>query len=235
VSEALTVTDQDAVRLLTLNRPERRNALDHALLVALREAVLDGEEDPSIRAMVVTGAPPVFCAGLDLKATASPEWDPTAWPAAFRTVRDLATPTIAAVNGMASTAGLGIVLACDFAIASSAAAFVDMHARIGVMSGSGMSAELVERIGSARAKQMWLTAEAIDAHRALEWGMVNEVVEPDALLPLVMSRAAVIAGHDGAYMTALLTAHNRGRELPLAGHREEEAGAAARWNGRPRS
>jgi enoyl-CoA hydratase len=230
MTEVLTVKDHNGVRLLTLNRPDRRNALDGELIGSLRAAVIDGEADGSIGAMVLTGAPPAFCAGLDLQATTAPDWDPDGWAATFRTVRDTTTPIIAAVNGVASTAGLGLVVACDFALASSAATFVDMHARIKVMSASGMAAELVDRIGSARAKQMWLTATAIDAQRALDWGLVNEVVEPQTLLSVVTERAEEIAGLDGAYISALLVTHNRGRAEPLRGHRDEEAQGATRWN-----
>ncbi|HEX9066233.1 MAG TPA: enoyl-CoA hydratase-related protein, partial [Streptosporangiaceae bacterium] len=131
--EVLTeVTGEVAV--VTLNRPERRNAISAGLLTALRAelAALDHRDD--VAAIVLTGADPAFCAGLDL-AELGQAGGPLAGVASGPVVGDLVTPLIGAINGPAVTGGLELALACDFLIASERARFADTHARIGVLPG----------------------------------------------------------------------------------------------------
>jgi enoyl-CoA hydratase len=227
----LKIQDSQSVRMLTLNRPERRNALDRELLTALTDALAASNDDANIHAVIITGAGSTFCSGLDLKAISSGDWDPNLWNLLYRQIRDAATPTIAAVNGAANTAGLGLVLACDFAIAALSATFVDRHAAMRILSASGMSAELADRIGIARAKQMWLTARPIDSHQALAWGLVNEVVAEADLHPTSMNRALAIAELDRGYVRTLLGAHNSGRAGTLQFHRELERETAQQSRG----
>jgi enoyl-CoA hydratase len=229
MDQVLTVTDEGAVRVLTLNRPGQRNALDRELLRALGETVAEAEREPGVHVVVLTGTPPAFCAGLDLRAITRPDWDPEDWDRVYRAFQSLTTPTIAAVNGAASTAGLGLVLGCDFAVAAATASFADMHARVGLLSASGMSAALADRIGLARAKEMWLTARPIDASRAYQWGIVNDVVPAGDLEASVRARAHLIADRDPDYVGTLLATHNAGRQATLQSHIALERRAAAEW------
>ena len=158
----------DEVATITLNRPGARNAISRDLLRALQDvmAELAGRDD--IGAVVLTGADPAFCAGLDLKELSSgtelldggrPDLPPNCpWT-------PLGKPLLAAVNGPAVTGGLELVLNCDFAVASDRALFADTHARVGVMPGWGLSVLLPQRVGVAMARRMSFTGDFEDAHR----------------------------------------------------------------------
>ncbi|NNE73661.1 MAG: enoyl-CoA hydratase [Acidimicrobiales bacterium] len=177
---SVTLTSIDGpVATLTLNRPEARNALNTELLGALAAGMATLDADPEVAAIVLTGADPAFCAGLDLKALAEGSQ-------AVGGTRDAATPgapfaptskpVIGAINGPAVTGGFEIALHCDFLIASEQASFADTHARVGIMPGWGLSVRLPLAVGYARAKQISLTGNFVDAATALRWGLVNEVV-----------------------------------------------------------
>jgi enoyl-CoA hydratase len=230
----LVVTDQGAVRTLTLNRPEVRNALNLALLRQLTACLKEAEADPAVHAVILTGSGSSFCSGLDIKALRDPGWDPLAWNGTVATLLEASVPVIAAVNGSASTAGLGLMLACDFAVASEAATFVDMHAKLGLMSASGSASLLADRIGIARAKEMWITAKVVDAATASAWGLINDVTRPEDLLADVGARAAEAAKYDNAWVRAMVSTHDRGRRGTLAEHMTLEVEAATRWADRKR-
>lgn len=182
----LRVESRDGVITLTLNRPERRNALDRALRVALIEALGAAAEDPQAAAVIVTGAGDAFCAGLDLAELGDRDG------AAFegesgldlpRTLGRCPIPIIAAVNGAAVTGGFELALCCDLIVASRRATFADSHARVGVLPGWGVSQRLARVVGPYRAKRMSLTGDFIDAETADAWGLVSCLVEPAELLP----------------------------------------------------
>lgn len=176
---------------ITLNRPEKRNALNQALLAALYDAVEASDRNPDIRVIVITGRDPAFCAGLDLQAVTrenllDPRGDGRDLPHVFGACRK---PLIAAVNGAAITGGFELALNCDFMIASEEARFADTHVRVGIHPGWGMTQYLQQAIGRRRARQMSFSAEPISARTAQAWGLVNEVV-PHAEL---MVRAVEVA------------------------------------------
>lgn len=148
----LLSADHDGVRLVTLNRPEARNSLSAELIHALSAALRAADADPDVRAIVITGADPAFCAGLDLKALAADGPDYLQLfhvDHCIRLVGELATPVVGAVNGAAFTGGLEIALGCDFLIASERAVFADTHARVGVLPDGGMTARLPDWVGTA--------------------------------------------------------------------------------------
>ncbi len=183
---------QDAVAVVTLNRPERRNALNQALLTQLYDALDALAADPAVRVVVLTGAGSSFCAGLDLKAVGSenlidPRGDGTDLP---DVLSRLEKPLIGAINGPAVTGGFELALNCDFLLAAPEAAFADTHVRVGIHPGWGMSQLLQEAVGQRMATQLSLTGAWLDAHRAHALGLVNEVVPSDRLL----ARAAEVAG-----------------------------------------
>jgi len=189
-SEPVLLVDREApVAIVTLNRPDQMNALSSELRLALGAAFRELEADPEIRAIVVTGAGRAFCAGMDLKELGSGGQGVTGYEKSVLGQREMregiagfSGPVIAAVNGAAATAGFELALACDLIFASTRAKFLDTHARVGILPGWGLSQRLPRRIGIARAKELSLSGNALDADRAYDWGLVNRVCEPDRLL-----------------------------------------------------
>ena len=176
----------ESVALVTLNRPESRNALTGAMIAELAHTLIALDDNPAVRCIVLTGADPAFCAGLDLRDLSSSYRDAMIELAPGRSMRGLMplldTPVIGAINGAAVTGGLELALSCDFLIASERATFADTHSRVGVMPGGGMSIRLPQLIGINRARQMSLTGNFVDAATARDWGLVNEVVPHAELL-----------------------------------------------------
>jgi enoyl-CoA hydratase len=220
-SPVLLVEKSDAVATITLNRPEAMNALSLDLRIAFGKAFRDIQADPSVRVAILTGTGRAFCGGMDLKELASgaPQargggaaggWDMADAMAAFE------GPIIAAVNGYAITAGFEMALACDLIIASTEAKFADTHARVGMMPGWGLSQRLPRLIGIARAKQLSFTGNTITAARAYEWGLVNEVVTLDALLPTCRTLAAEMASTVPDLLKAYKKLINDGYGMPMA-------------------
>lgn len=215
----LTVERHGAVEVVILDRPDARNALTGAMIAALADALVAADAAPEVRAVVLTGRDPAFCAGLDLTDLArtydevadaprpSAEGDGGARPGAALIQRGLmpavSTPVLGAVNGPAVTGGLELALGCDFLIASERATFADTHARVGVMPAGGMTLRLPQLIGVNRARQMSLTGNFVDAATACAWGLVNEVVPHDELLPRTLALAGAIAECDPGAVTEL--------------------------------
>src|SRR5882672_11430868 len=184
----LLVDKRDGITTLTLNRPESMNALSQALRMALVEAFAELSNDEDTKVVILTGAGRAFCAGLDLRelsATGMTAKDAVVGGPTdiVRAMEAFDRPIIGAINGFAITGGFEVALACDILIASSAAQFADTHARVGVMPGWGLSQKLSRTIGIYRAKELSLTGNYLSAEQAAEWGLVNRVVAPEALLP----------------------------------------------------
>jgi enoyl-CoA hydratase/carnithine racemase len=196
VTEVLRTESSGAVRLLVLDRPQARNALSAELVIALHTALLDADADESVRAVVLTGSDPAFCAGVDLKEAAR---DGAAYFDVFTTtnciaqVASMRTPVIGAVNGAAFTGGLELALGCDFLVASERAVFADTHIRVGVLPGGGLTARLPLVVGQQHARRLSLTGEIIDAAEALRIGLVTEVVGHGQLLGRALELAAAVA------------------------------------------
>ena len=227
MADVLRERRDDGVAVVTLNRPDRRNALSAALLSVLRDAVaeLDGEED--VRAIVLTGADPAFCAGLDLTELGEPG-SPLAAAGSGPVLPPRSTVLIGAVNGAAVTGGLELALACDFLIASERARFADTHARVGIMPGWGLSYLLPEAVGLRRARQMSATGNFVDARTALAWGLVNDVVPHEDLLGVTLRLAADVASNDPAAVQAIFGTY-RSQVVGEAAAGIEEA-AQVRWH-----
>src|SRR3954453_3810194 len=174
--DVLLVDVADRVATVTLNRPAARNALNRDLRAAIPRAVKQLEADDSVDVLILTGADPAFCGGLDLKELGSGEHDISASVGSERDRQGplprITKPIIGAINGVAVTGGFELALACDFLIASQNARFADTHARVGVQPGWGLTVLLPQSIGLRRAKEMSTTGNVIDAHTALTWGLV---------------------------------------------------------------
>lgn len=223
----LLVQTQDRIRTLTLNRPQARNALSRALRDAVFSALAEADADDGVDVMILTGADPVFCAGLDLKefgdsdSTALPDISPQ-WP-------PLTKPVIGAINGAAVTGGLELALYCDLLIASEQARFADTHARVGLMPSWGLSVRLPQRVGVGLARRMSLTGDYLSAADALRAGLVTQVVPHAELLDTARGVAASIVGNNQAAVRALLAAYHRIDESQTATGLWIEAMAAKQW------
>jgi methylglutaconyl-CoA hydratase len=176
--------------LVTIHRPDRRNALSRALIAALIDAFTQARDDSGARLVILTGAGPSFCAGMDLAelqesaAVSDPE---PIWEDALRLAKlydliyTLPKPTIAAVNGAAVAGGAGMVTVCDLAVAVPEARFGYPEVRRGLVAAMVMP-HLLRHVGERMARYLLLTGELIDAEAALEAGLINAVVPPEQLL-----------------------------------------------------
>jgi enoyl-CoA hydratase/carnithine racemase len=194
VTAAVRVRDDEGIRVLTLDRPEARNAIDLATQDELRDALLAAAHAPGVRALVITGADPAFSAGGDLS-----RFDEDADPTAFRLAsHELTTtvglperiekPVVAAINGVATGAGAQLALACDVRVASEQARFLHRESFLGLLPAHGGIVRLVHLVGLARARDLVLGGQDLDAAAALRAGLVSEVVPHDELLPTVLDR-----------------------------------------------
>lgn len=199
--------------ILTMNRPRLRNALSTELMDAIIEAAERLSTDAQARVVVLTGADPAFSAGLDLNELSAEGSNLGRDP--MSALRALPQVTIAAVNGPAITGGFELALACDIRIASERARFADTHARVGVLPGGGLSVILPRLAGAARAKELSLSGNFIDADTAAAWGVINRVVPHDSLLPAALGLAEAIAGNDPALVTTLRQTIDSRLELSL--------------------
>jgi methylglutaconyl-CoA hydratase len=214
----ILVADEGRLRTITLNRPERRNAMTPEmqleLLAALEEAAVS-----SCRVVVLQGAGQAFCSGLDLSALqamsnqtpADHRADAERITRLFRTLYELPKPTIAAVHGPAIAGGTGLATICDFTLAVPTSKFGYTEARIGFVPAL-VSAFLALQIGDKRARDLLLTARLFDAEEAYRLGLVNEVVPPDSLAEHVRALAQMLAANSPESLRAtkqLLAAQNK--------------------------
>lgn len=212
MSETLLVTTPaDHVRVVTLHRPDRRNALDLATIEALVATLRELDADDDVRAIVLTGSDPAFSAGLDLAEVGSGVIDLEAigerGDDPWVVLQQVTTPTIAAVNGAAVTGGLELVLDCDLAIASEQARFADTHGRVGIHPSGGLTVLLARYIGRRNALGMSLTGRFVDAEEARTMGLVNAVVPHDSLLDAAVEAAVAIAEADQRILAAILATY----------------------------
>ncbi|WP_409329999.1 enoyl-CoA hydratase [Trujillonella humicola] len=234
----LLVGDVGAVRVLTLLRPEARNALSGELISALYRALREVDADEGVRAAVLTGSYPAFCAGVDLKEAAR---DGAAYFARFDTENCIGQaalvrkPLVGAVNGAAFTGGLELALGCDFLVASERAVFADTHVRVGVLPGGGMTVRLPARVGPAAARRMSMTGEVVDVARAERLGLVTEVVPHAELLDRAVALASAAAEVPAAAMAGLKAQYAAGERAVLGGAFAAETELAGHWQADPAS
>ena len=192
MSQDLLESVADGVALLTMNRPDRLNAMSRPMLDALLEALPRLADDPDVGAVVLTGAGRGFCAGGDVKAMAAGTeagvggleeraQSLRSRMEASRWLHEMPKPTIAMVKGPAAGAGLSLALACDMRVAGESARFGTAFARVGYSGDFGGSYFLTQLVGTAKARELYYTADLLDAAQALSLGLVNRVV-PDATL-----------------------------------------------------
>jgi 2-(1,2-epoxy-1,2-dihydrophenyl)acetyl-CoA isomerase len=201
--ECLLYEVKDGIATLTLNRPDRLNALGGSLRDDLHDALTRSAADPDVRVMIITGAGKGFCAGGDVKAMQEakegkrerPLIEKIA-PGRDRTLlamRDAPQPIIAAINGAAAGAGMNLALGCDIRIASTAARFSQAFVKRGLHPDWGGTYFLPRVVGMAKAAEMIFTGEIIDAAEALRLGIVSRVVAPEELMSTTLALARRIA------------------------------------------
>jgi 2-(1,2-epoxy-1,2-dihydrophenyl)acetyl-CoA isomerase len=197
-------------RKLVLNRPDKLNAANEAMLRALLAALDEAEADRACRALLLTGEGRGFCAGQELGPAVMPGRADLGAVAALhhrlvRGLREMPMPVVCAVNGVAAGAGASYALACDIVLASRSAKFIQAFVKIGLVPDSGASFFLPRLIGEARARALAMLGEAVDADRAEAWGMIWKAVDDATLLP----EAEKLAAHLATQPTDALAAMKR--------------------------
>jgi enoyl-CoA hydratase/carnithine racemase len=214
---------RDGVQTLTLNRPDKLNALNFALTEGLVQALKEADADPSVRVVIVTGAGRGFCAGADTRefAVLTPDNQSLVERRAALTtelqglVKQMSKPVIAAVNGYAMGGGSGLALSCDLALAGESARFGYPEVKHGIVAAIVM-AGLVEHVGRKAAFDLVATGRTLGAHEAQQLGMVNRVVADVDLLDEARSLAQQIATHPVQAMQATKGIFHRVTELPFS-------------------
>jgi enoyl-CoA hydratase/carnithine racemase len=219
--------DDDGIALLTLDRPDARNALDDELAEALHASLDDAADDPATRALIVTGAGEAFCAGGDL-ARFEREWTPSGFrrhshrlTALVAGIERLEKPVIAAINGVVTGAGTQLALACDVRLAVPAARLLFREGRLGIVPSHGGVARLVKLVGLGRARDVLLGAEELHATDAARLGLVTEVVEDGDVVSAARARARLALQRSPEAYAAVK------RLLALAADASLEAGLTA--------
>ncbi|WP_037886360.1 enoyl-CoA hydratase/isomerase family protein [Streptomyces sp. NRRL S-646] len=193
----VTTTRKGAVEWIALDRPERLNALDEPTRRALLDALHGADEDPAVRCVVLTGTGRAFCVGQDLSAhhelvdagaTVGDTYNPL-----VTTVTGMDTPVIAAVNGLAVGAGMGLALVCDLVMAADTASFACAFGKVGLVPDTGISAVLVRALGHVRAFELATTGRSLSAREVHELGLVNAVVPAADLEAETQARADALA------------------------------------------
>jgi enoyl-CoA hydratase len=250
---------RDSVLLLTLNRPERMNAITFQMFDELHHLLAAVRRDDSVRAVIVTGAGRGFCAGLDLDdAEKLPAMSANEmmlgqehWAGAFEAFHDLPQPVIAAVNGAAAGGGLGLALAADIRLASEAARFNAAFVRIGLSAGDvGVSWSLPRVVGLGHAAEIMLTGDFLDARQAERIGLVNRVVAGEGLLEealalaeriasnspfgVTLTKRVLMANVDAGSLRNAVEVENRGQTLATRGKDYEESLSAFREKRAPK-
>jgi len=227
----LLVAVGNGVATLTLNRPDRLNALTPALHEALAAGLARASDDERVRAVLITGAGRGFCAGQDLAdRKQAPGEAPREvghdleryYNPLVRRLRSLEKPVIAAVNGVAAGAGMSLALACDIVIAAGSASFIQAFSRIGLVPDAGSSWLLPRLVGSARALGLMLTGEALPAERAAEWGLIWKTVPDAALMPEARGLAERLAQGPTRGLGLIKRALNRSLTNSLEAHLDLE-------------
>ena len=218
-ADLLTVVD-DGVAVVTLNRPDRLNALSHGLLVELRSVLGTLNDDRRVRAIVLTGAGRAFSAGADLRGGPS-DAEQVVRDYYNPLVDDMLThrcPLVAAVNGVAAGAAVSLAAACDYRVAAADASFQLSFVRVGLVPDAGATWLLPRIVGAGRAAEMALLGNRVDAHTALSWGLVNRVADsPDASVEM-----ASVLGRELASRSASVAAARRLLQTTWSSSREAQ-------------
>ena len=205
MEDAIRSESRDGYRVITINRPDKMNALNKAACQALTAALEAAEADETCRALLLTGTGRSFCAGADLSGRVNGErpkgdagssleetWNPIA-----RKLSNLRMPSVAAVNGVAAGAGSSVALGCDIVLAGKSAYFLQAFSKIGLIPDCGGTFLLPRMVGEGRARALAMLAERVPAEQAEQWGMIYRAVDDAALMDEAHAMAARLAGMAG--------------------------------------
>jgi enoyl-CoA hydratase/carnithine racemase len=228
--KTITLDIAGGIATLTLNRPERKNALDLSIRDEIGDAVAKLRSDDAVRALVLTGAGGDFCAGGDIRSMASIELsaetgrqrlrDIHAW---LRDLMEFDRPVISAVDGAAYGAGFGLALVADFIVATPRARFCASFQRMGLIADSGLFYTLPRMVGLQRAKELLLSARELDAATAQDWGIVSEIVSAEELSGRARAIAGCFVSASGVAVALTKAALGRAFESDLSTMLEVEA------------
>ena len=221
--QTITYATGGGIARITLNRPDRLNAISPELLQDLDRACDALEADAAVRVVTLTAAGRTFCAGADLRAVRELSPDPQRWGAfmglwhrVFDRIEALPLPVIAGVHGLALAGGLELLLVADLVVADAGARLGDQHANFGLVAGGGGSQRLPRLIGARRAKELMLLGGWLSAAEALAWGMVNRIVPAGAVAKAVEEMAGTLAAGSGSANRTVKTLVNRAFDTDLA-------------------
>lgn len=218
MSKPVLISREQAVGLITLNRPEKRNALDLAMRAAIADAVRELEADDAILVIVITGNDKVFAAGADLNLLVDKGAQEVAdldLPQYWAPLLNCSKPVIAAVNGFALGAGCEMAMMSDFIVCDAAARFGQTEAKVGIMPGAGGTQRLVRAIGKPVASLMLMTGEMISGERACQLGLVAECVAQGSALERAMALALTASKMPPKALRAIKRTLAVGSDLPL--------------------
>jgi enoyl-CoA hydratase len=217
--ETLIFEKKGGIRIITLNRPKRLNAINTQLIYELENLIAEMDEDEEVRVVILTGVGRAFCAGADIKQIVDPNAKklPTGRNTFFSKLEDIKAPVIAAINGLCIGGGLEFALCCDFRIAVDTAIFGAGEVNLGAIPGGGGTARLPRLIGPGRAKEFLYFGNNVDAQEAYRIGMVNKVVAPETLMEETMKWATELEGKAPLSLKMLKDCVNVGMQMDLAG------------------
>lgn len=213
--------DETGILTLTLNRPEKLNALSTEVLNALADILKSAKTNSEVKALLLTGAGKSFCAGADInrlaQCTAQTGYDFACHGQdVFRLLETMGKPSLAAVNGFAFGGGCELAISATLRIASTKAQFGQPEVKLGVIPGYGGTQRLARLIGKGRALDLCLTGRFIDAQTAMHWGLVSEVVEPEALLETARRILSGILSMAPLAIAGVMEAIDRGYDMSLS-------------------
>ncbi len=206
--QTIQLSREGAVAVLRFHRPESYNAINHVMAPELLEAAIEVQEDPAVRALVLTGEGAAFHAGGDVKEfvgqgeAVGTYIDRMVIPfhAFISHLVRMPKPVVAAVNGVAAGAGFSIAMACDVVLARADAVFTVAYSRIGASPDGSLTFFLVRHLGLRRAMELYLSNRVLSAQEALEWGLVTQVLPVEGFLPAALEQARTLAaGPTAAY------------------------------------
>lgn len=212
--------DAQGIVTVTLNRPEKLNALNADVLMTLREIIQTAKSNPKVKALMITGKGKAFCAGADIRRLAECDAQ-TGYEFArsgqevFHLLETMGKPSLAAINGFAFGGGCELAIAATLRIASTNASFGQPEVKLGVIPGYGGTQRLARLVGKGRALDLCLTGRFIDAHTALNWGLVSEVVAPDDLLAAGKKMLLGILGMAPLAIASVIESIHHGYDLSL--------------------
>jgi 2-(1,2-epoxy-1,2-dihydrophenyl)acetyl-CoA isomerase len=237
-SEFILQATDHGVLTLTLNRADVLNSFNRPMARELQGALADAARSEAVRAVLLTGAGRAFCAGQDLGEAVAANVDLAdivkgSYEPLVRAIRELEKPVVAAVNGVAAGAGANLALACDLVVASEDAAFIQSFSKIGLVPDTGGTYFLSRLVGVARATQLMFLGDKVPAQKALEWGMIYDVVPAAALADRAVALARQLATMPTRALGLIKRALNASfanhvdAQLALEGKLQGEAGRTA--------